>query len=217
MIRRRIVVGIVLASIAVAGCDTDILGVRGSGDVTTETRDVSGFDEVVLLGSGDVFVDVTGSESLTIEAEDNIIPLLSTEVDDGRLELKATESISPTEPITYTITADMLDAVVITGSGTITATSVDTDTFSPGISGSGNISAEGRCSSLASVISGSGNYDGSDLVCTDGAVTVSGSGNAVVNVTETLEATVTGSGNIQYVGNPSIDRTVTGSGTIEQR
>ena len=217
MMRRCIAVGILLASIAVAGCDTDILGTRGSGDVTTEAREVSGFDEVVLLGSGDVFIEVAGSESLTIEAEDNIIPLLSTEVEDGRLELKATESISPTEPIRYTITAEVLDAVVITGSGRITATAVDTETFAPGISGSGNITAEGRCTSLASVISGSGNYDGSGLVCADGDVTVSGSGNAIVNVTGSLEATVTGSGNIQYIGDPSIDRTVTGSGTIEQR
>lgn len=38
-----------------------------------EARDVSGFNEIVLLGSGEVIVDVTGTDSLEIEAEDNVV------------------------------------------------------------------------------------------------------------------------------------------------
>lgn len=79
-----------VVAVLAAGCTI------GSGSMITETRNVSGFDEIVLLGSGDVIVTMTGTESLEIEAEDNIMPLLTTEVRNGRLELGPKSSISPT-------------------------------------------------------------------------------------------------------------------------
>src|SRR5215212_8679511 len=68
----------------VAGCG----GVRGSGVMASETRSVSGFSEVALSGTGDVRIAQSGQESLTIEAEDNLLPLLETFVEDGRLTLR---------------------------------------------------------------------------------------------------------------------------------
>jgi hypothetical protein len=82
--------------VAVSACDGNVFGVRGSGNVITESRDVSGFNEIVVLGSGNVVVEVNGSESLTVEAEDNNMPQLKTHVRDGRLPFSVETSISPT-------------------------------------------------------------------------------------------------------------------------
>jgi hypothetical protein len=67
-----------LIVLAVSACGISVFGERGSGNVITESRVVSGSDEILLSGSGEVVVDVDGTESLTIEAEDNIMPLLTT-------------------------------------------------------------------------------------------------------------------------------------------
>lgn len=104
----------------------------------TESRDVSGFDEIVVLGSGEVVVDIDGSESLTIEAEDNIIPLLTTEVRGGRLELSVESNTSPTVEVKYSITAAALVGVSIAGSGDVTVVDIDADSFAVEISGSGS-------------------------------------------------------------------------------
>ena len=193
-------------------------GVEGSGNVITESREVSGFNEIVLGGSGRVVVEVTGTESLTIEAEDNIMPLLETTVRSGRLRLDTNRSISPTVEIVYTITAATLDGLVISGSGVVEADAIDGTDFRVDISGSGDVDAEGTVSRLLSVsISGSGGFDGESLTAPEGRVEVSGSGNAVVNVTDDLEVSVSGSGDVEYLGAPRIDSDVSGSGAITQR
>lgn len=204
----------------IAGCDEvgDALnGVRGSGNVITETRDAGGFDEIVVLGSGEVVVSVTGTESLMIEAEDNIMPLLTTEVRGGRLELGSESSFSATQGITYTISAVALEGVEINGSGDVLATGIDADSFEVRISGSGDVEATGTTGELDVGVSGSGSYRGEDLVASVGTVSVSGSGSVLVNVTDDLTASVSGSGRVEYIGDPALDEEVSGSGDVSRR
>jgi Putative auto-transporter adhesin, head GIN domain len=213
LLRRALLV--LLGAVSTSSC---LLGVQGSGNVITESREVSGFEEIVLDGSGRVEVAVSGSESLTIEAEDNIMPLLETQVRDGRLVLGNTRSISPTVDVVYTITAATLDGLDISGSGVVVATGVDGTDFNVDISGSGNVELEGTLSGLLSVsISGSGEFDGESLSSPEGRVDVSGSGNAVVNVTDSLAVSVSGSGDVSYIGQPTVDSAVSGSGNVSQR
>lgn len=206
-----------LMMLAVSACDGGVFGVRGSGDVITESRDVSGFSEIALFGSGTVRVDVNGTESLIVEAEDNIMPLLKTEVLDGRLELSVESSISPTTDITYTISAMALDGVSIAGSGDVTAAGIAAESFDAEISGSGRVEPTGSTGSLAVEISGSGRYLGEALEASVGTVRVSGSGEAVVNVTDDLDIDVSGSGGVQYIGEPNVTQSISGSGDITRK
>lgn len=212
-----VLIGMTVVSVlALSACDIDVLGERGSGNRVTESRAVGNFDEIVLFGSGEVVVDVNGSETLTITAEDNILPLLTTEVHDSRLELGTRSSISPTVAIVYTISAAALNGVSIDGSGNITTIGINADSFDAEISGSGVIGVAGTTRALAVDISGSGRYDGEDLVASIATVKVSGSGGAVVNVTEDLDAEVSGSGNVEYIGDPNLRSSISGSGDISQ-
>jgi hypothetical protein len=219
---RNAAVGCALAVVLllVTGCDElidEVSGVQGSGNLVSESREVSGFDEIAVLGSGDVIVDVDGTESLVVEAEDNILPLLRTEVRNSRLELGPRDPISPTEPITYTISAAALEGVLITGSGDIAASNVDADSFVAEITGSGHIEPTGTAAELDLTITGSGEFEGTGLVAATGSVSISGSGNAAVNVTDALDVSISGSGNVAYIGNPTLDTSISGSGNISQR
>ena len=180
---------------------------------------MSDFDEIVVLGSGNVIVDVTGTESLELEAEDNLMEFLTSEVVNGRLELgfESGQLLSPRRDITYTITAAQLIGVTIRGSGDIDVAHVDTDTFAVEISGSGNVVPEGASDHVAVTISGSGRFDGTDLESATGQVRVSGSGNVTVNVTEDLDITISGSGDVKYIGDPSLNTSISGSGDISQK
>jgi hypothetical protein len=216
--QRMVLIGAaVLAVLTVSACDIDVLGERGSGTVVTESRTVSEFDEIVLSGSGEVFVDVNGTESLTIKAEDNILPLLTSEVRNGRLELGTRSSISPTVAIVYTISAAALSGVSIEGSGDITATGITGDSFDAEISGSGQIEVAGAVDELTVGISGSGRFEGEDLFAATGTADVSGSGHAIVNVSDNLEAEISGSGTVEYIGDPDLNSSISGSGDIKRR
>lgn len=222
--------------IAASGTACDLMGVVGSGDVISESREVSGFTQIVLRGRGRVSLEVTGEESLTIEADANLMPLLTTQVEDGVLELGATEAISPSSDIVYTITVSSLEGVSVQGSGELNAPDVEAPTFEATVSGSGRLflpelSADelvvrisgsgdaelsGSTEHLELDVSGSGSYLGEGLVSTTAEVGVSGAGEAVVNVSEELEASASGSGSIVYLGDPeSVESSVSDSGEIE--
>ena len=47
--------------------------VHGSGHAVTQSRPVTGFSAVHVAGSGSILVDRTGTESLSITADDNLL------------------------------------------------------------------------------------------------------------------------------------------------
>jgi cytoskeletal protein RodZ len=204
--------GLVWCAVAV----DSVTRVRGSGIVKTESRDVSGFSEIALIAIGEVHVERGDKDSLTVEAEDNVLPLLETTVKDGKLTLSpgSRTNINPTKPIVYRITTRQLDAVSISGSGSVHAAKVDAKTFSIAVSGSGKVNASGKADSLKIAISGSATADTSNLAVASARIAVSGSGKVTVNAQETLDVSVVGSGSIDCLGNPKIQKRITGAGRV---
>ncbi len=210
--------------------------IKGSGDLVSETRQVSGFDRVTLSGSGDVIVTQGMGESLTIETDDNVMQHVKAEVDGGTLNLGFEEGInfiSPSRLIFY-VGADDLIGLTITGSGEIEGDRIETDRLEAGISGSGNvritdlkaneiranISGSGEIDLAGEVvsqdvnISGSGEYLTGDICSETVSVNISGSGDATVCATERLDTNISGSGSVNYYGRPSINSSGSGSGEI---
>jgi Putative auto-transporter adhesin, head GIN domain len=68
-----------------------MLNHQGFGQIGNESRQVSGFSKVELNGSGELTIEQTGTESLTISAEDNLLPKLSSEVSGDTLVLRQEE------------------------------------------------------------------------------------------------------------------------------
>jgi hypothetical protein len=213
-------IGVIL--LLATACSIDGNGentIRGSGDLITETRSVTGFDEISVEGFGEVIVEVGPAESLTVEAEDNVIPYLITRVSGGTLKIGAEgdTSFRDVEQPVFRITMPELTGVSISGSGSVTATGIDTDSFDVSISGSGDVHPEGRVIDLSVSISGSGEFDGENLRSADAAVDISGSGSATVDAADTLDIEIGGSGNVTYLGDPAITQSIGGSGTVRRR
>ena len=193
--------------------------VRGSGNLKTESRTVSGFTAVDLSGNGHLTIEQTGTESLTIEAEDNILPLLTSDVSNGTLRLgeKDNTNILTTKTITYRLTVRDLNDLTVSGSGEVTAPSISVSKFNVTLSGSGSITLGGTTDSQAVTISGSGRYDAAKLASKSVTIDISGSGTAVVMPSDTLNATISGSGSVEYIGNPTVNQKISGSGRISKR
>jgi hypothetical protein len=211
---------------------------RGSGNVVNEERDVSGYDSVALMGSGAVEIIQGNTESVVVEAEDNIISFITTEVQDGTLILSQEDNalINPTRPINYTvhiievtglsgsgsgdINAPSLETntldLDLSGSGSIRIGSLDADSLTVDISGSGQVTVSGLVNDQQLAISGSGGYQAPELNSKTAEIDVSGSGNAIVAVEDTLDANISGSGSVSYYGDPIVTSDVSGSGSIEQ-
>ena len=190
------------------------------GDVASEPRNVaSGFDEVELRGVGNLSIRQTGSESLSVEAEEDVLPKIRTEVEDGRLIVgpEPNATIHATEPINYELTVKDLSALEVSGAGNVDAEGISTDELAVTISGTGDVKIAGRADSQQVDISGSGNYRAGALESKEAKVGVSGSGAALVNVSEALDAEVSGVGSVEYVGDPAVNERVSGVGRVSKR
>jgi hypothetical protein len=198
---------------------TACASVSGSGTLKTETRPVSNFSAIELSGSGNLVIEQTGTESLTIEAEDNILPLLTSDVSGGTLHLgeKDNTIVMESKPINYRLTVRDLRGLTVSGSGHVTASTITAGKLNVTLSGSGGIVLGGTADPQELTISGSGQYDATGLASKVVTADISGSGHAVVKTSEVLDATISGSGSLTYIGNPTVTQHISGSGSVSKQ
>jgi hypothetical protein len=193
-------------------------GVKGSGDLTTESRDVKDFNRIKASGSFDVLVKVGEDYSLEITFDDNLIDIITTEVRGSTLYLDSEESFSSRRSCKINITLPELNLVKLSGSGDIDVVNLNSNKFEYIVSGSGDLSASGKVDDLEVRVSGSGDIDTKELIAQNVYVIISGSGDVRVHAEESFEGRISGSGDIDYYGNPeNVSTSVSGSGDISKR
>src|SRR5574339_1307627 len=113
--------------------------VEGSGKFETQTIDVTGFDRVILTGFGDVYVTQGQKESLSVQTDDNILPLLDIKVRGKELTLgtKPGFDVSPSESIIYNLTVQNLNGLTLAGSGNFYVEPVKSSDLGVSLLGSG--------------------------------------------------------------------------------
>jgi len=188
------------------------------GGLTEESRNVGGFDEVELNGIGKLLVEQTGGESLTVEAEEDVLPTLRTEVVGDRLILgpEPGTTVRTTEPITYRLTLEDLNALEVSGSGNAEAEGIDTDRLAVTVGGAGSVKIGGQADEQDIHVSGNGDYRAENLESKKAKISVTGAGSAIVDASEVLDADVSGAGSVEYVGHPKVEQDVSGAGRVSR-
>ena len=209
------------ASKCTSNCVTVNSGVPmtvGSNVKKSEVRAVANFTAVRLAGAGKVVIEQTGAQSVTVTADDNLLALFTTGVEDGVLVLGEAQGKSFTgkQPY-YKITVADVRMLALSGSGEMQAGRLDGAALSISVAGSGDVTAAGRVGDLTVSISGSGSVKAAGLTAKRAKVTVIGSGDATVNASDELDATMSGSGRIWYLGSPTVKTSKSGSGSIEKK
>jgi hypothetical protein len=215
--------------------------ITGSGNILTETRQVSGFDEVSFASVGELTITQGERESLTIEAEENLLRYLTSQVRGGRLYLEMQDegrlvSLIPTRGVKYTLTVKNLKDLDHSGAGAITISGLKTgdldlrlsgagnlmlndleaDSVTYRLSGAGRLEASGEAARQEVRVSGFGEYDGADLKSATTEVQVSGAGGATVWVTESLDVQISGAGSVRYFGSPEVSENISGLGSVNR-
>ena len=212
---------------------------KGSGNVIRSEPAVSEFTTLKLTGGGELRL-VQGSEySLVIEAEDNILPHISTELSGGTLKLGYEESLwkeryVPTKPIIYTVTFVNLEEITLIGGAKITCASLDVpqlqldlnggvdvtlnnlhaDKLTLKLDGGANVSINGEVGEQSLTLNGAGAYSAEDLKSRAATLVINGAGEAKLWSTETLDITLNGFGSVSYYGSPQVTQALHGLGTI---
>ncbi|MES2757065.1 MAG: head GIN domain-containing protein [Pseudomonadota bacterium] len=213
--------------------------VQGSGRLKTETRAIGRFNGVALALPGSVELRIGNSESVTIETDDNLLPLIETVVENGTLKIRASKRnldldsrrmkiVVQAKGVDHlalggsgSIDADPLRGskvmIDIGGSGNINVKGIDSETLSVTLGGSGDLKVGGGAARKLSVsVAGSGDVDMGRLQSVDASVNIAGSGDVKIAVRDQLSVTIAGSGDVHYYGDPKVSKTVVGSGSANK-
>lgn len=206
--------------LALCGCKfNDLSKTNGSGKMKIEKRDVPAFRSLDISGAYDVEIVVQKEQSLELEGDDNLLPLIKTEVSNsGVLTINNEKSFSTKNKLRVRISVPDLIGISTSGASDIVASNVKSDGFDINASGAGNLKISGETYKLAVEISGAGDVDAKDLHAKVVSVNSSGAARADVYAAEELRADVSGAGNVNYYGDPKVVKEDTsGAGTISKQ
>jgi hypothetical protein len=232
------IIGILLmfTTLTSSGC-MYIIGVDGNGNVKTENRDVSSFDEIKVGGAFNVLLIQGGKEALKVEADENLLPIIETRVSGGTLIITTKEDIRNAKSLNLYITFRDLSKLNISGAcevkseGTLEfetlkfkasgaseiKMALTADRLLGDYSGASEITFSGRARDVELDLSGASELKAYDLQTENMRLDISGAGDAKVHATKTLKVEASGAASVRYEGNPSVDQRVSGAGDVRKR
>jgi hypothetical protein len=212
--------------------------INGNGNVKSEDRQTGTYKGINTSGDFNFYIDPAGKGGLKIEAEDNLLPYIVTEVNGSVLDVhvKKGYNIKATKPIKVYVSIAELESLTCSGSGgfysegalkggnvaitfsgsTIADLNLSAKGMKVEISGSSKMDLKGAIASAVYEVSGEAKVDAPDLKSDDVQIDVSGTGKMSVNAQKKLDINVSGTANVEYKGNPSVNQSTSGTAKISR-
>lgn len=213
--------------------------IKGSGAMLEKVRQVGSFSKIRLDGPVDARLVAAAQPGVRVRADDNIEPLISTNVEDDTLVIgiKPGSGFSTRNPVKVLVDFKQLQLLQIRGSGDAELDQLKADRLQLELSGSGDVqigllelrelqarlSGSGDLQLAGKVdqqewdLSGSGDVSAASLSGQRVKARLSGSGDMRLGVSQELDVSLSGSGDLSYSGRPQLKSKVSGSGELIQR
>jgi hypothetical protein len=193
-------------------------GVHGSGTLAKETRALSGFRSVETGGVFQVEIIAQKDFSVEVEADDNLLPLVSTEVDGGVLRIRTEGRVRTRNPIRVRISAPDIEKLDVSGAANVTISGVSNSGLVIGSSGASKVTAIGQTSKLKVDVSGASKINAEELKAEDTVIEASGASYITVNVSGDLTSDISGASKVVYSGTPkNVYTKKSGAGSVSAK
>lgn len=212
--------------------------IKGNGNLKTETRNINDVSRIKSQGFFDIELVQGTPSGVNVEADENLLPYIITDNNDGWLIVRSKENINvkSSNPIKVIIKAEHVSDIDLSGSGNVLSKGkfsgsdhlklsisgsgnitmeVNTPKIDADINGSGNIELRGETKDADIHISGVGDYKAEDLKAENVDVHISGMGNVRVFADASLNVHIAGNGDVYYKGNAMVTKSIAGNGNIK--
>ena len=200
-----------------ASCHIGHRNVSGSGNKKTEKRNVGSFSSISTEGAFDIEVVCQKPQDIEIKGDDNILPLVSTEVSNNVLHIKSVRGYSTSAPITLRISVPDLESISSTGAGTIEVSDVKNEKLTINANGAPTIRASGETNTLKIDARGAGKVDTHKLRAARVEVEAKGVAGVEVYAREQLDVNISGPSHVIYQGDAVVHKSVNGPGSVEKK
>ncbi len=220
-----------------SGCSYAFNGIKGNGNVVKQERQISDFKGLDVGGAFRVFLSQGDKVALTVEADENLLDIIKTNVVGNTLEISTTEDINNPEALNIYLTVIKLDEMEISGACKLTcetklmlddlelecsgasdvelklaASNLDLD-----FSGASQVNMFGSAGEVSLDLSGASDLDALEFEMEKLSADISGASNARVLVKIELSVEVSGAASLRYKGEPRLITTdVSGAASLKK-
>jgi len=193
-------------------------GVKGSGNVVKENRGVSDFTEIDVSNAIQVEIVAQKDFSVEVEADDNILPLITTEIRGNVLRIKSEKSYNAKTPVIVRVSAPNIEDLDVSGASKVNLTNLNNESLQIHSSGASKINVEGTTVTLEIETSGASKIEAENLKAENVSVDASGASKINVAVSNDLKVDASGASNINYTGTPkNFEKKTSGASNVKQK
>ncbi len=220
-----------------SGCTYAAQGVKGDGNVVKQERSVGPFSGIEVGGAFKVFLTQGSAEALVVEADENLLQYIDTDVRGNTLTIKNTKEINNPKALNVYVTFKDLNELDISGACHLVADDklkfdnlelecsgasevnlkMSAEKLSLDCSGASQMELYGVAGSMDLDVSGASHLDASELEVKTCEADVSGASHAKIFVSDELSADVSGAASLKYKGDAVLkDHDVSGAGSLKK-
>ena len=212
---------LITVPVLMSGCkitigDSSSDGVKGSGKIVAESRKIADFTSIDIEGAANIKLSQGAVQSLTVSGDDNIVPLITTSVGNGKLTINNSKNYSSDHNVDLVIVVPKIEALTVEGFSQVDLKEVAGKKLDVKIDGASVISVQGTVDSFGAEVNGAGSIDAGKLIAKAATAEVSGAGSIKVNAVDSLDVSVSGVGKVNYAGDPKLKTNISGLGSIKK-
>lgn len=199
-----------------------------TGFGVTQNHELEHFETINLSGLGALYIKQSTSQSLSVEADESILPLIKVSVVNKVLNIEMRDASKHDKAkITYHLNVKQLKDINLFGNsavyieegfnshtlnllvsslGEAHIKKLNVDKLNVKMASGATVEAAGVADQQTITINGAGEFDGSKLSGQVASVNINDMGVAKVNVSNSLMAAIIGEGTVQYCGSPNVKR-----------
>ena len=189
--------------------------VKGSGNIVTERRDLTGFKGINVGGIFQVEAAAQKDYGVEVEVDDNLVHRVRTEVRNGILHIDFDGHLKSRGPIVVRVSAPNFESIDASGASSVNLTDLNSSVLNIDSSGASKIAVAGKAEKLTVDVSGATKINAADLKAVDANIEASGASYVDVYATGTLAADASGASKISYSGSPTnVNRKTSGASSV---
>ncbi|GGZ83417.1 head GIN domain-containing protein [Algibacter mikhailovii] len=237
----KIIVATIL-SFTLFSCNFDINmnpGVKGNGDVIIEDRTSNASFSTIKATEGlDVYLTQSDSESIIVEADENLQDLILTEVENGVLKIHTEQNIGKATSKKIKVSFKDISSIISTSGSDVYSTntitvenlelkstsgsdmklSVNTSILNCKSTSGSDIHLSGTTSKLIAEATSGSDIKAADLMAESSHVKATSGAGITVNTSKELIAKASSGGDVKYYGNPEkVETSNNPSGSVKQK
>jgi hypothetical protein len=177
-----------------AGC------VQGQGPVTSETREVGAFSRIEATAGIRIVVHIGPSEAVEVSAQENLLPVIATDLRGDTLRIEASEDFTTLEPVTVTVVVPALDGITLSGGAQAVIDGVAAESLELRIRGGAQVTAAGSVDSVGLDAGGGAMASLEDLSARVATVSMDGGATATLTASGEVTGTAAGGSRLTVLG-----------------